>query len=191
MMAAADLRWQHFDDLFGSSDDPWQTRSRFTERAKRKAVLRLLGSGRLGSLLELGCGAGAMTVDLARRCHALSAVDGSREALHRAAGAVAGRANVQLSHVRIPQEFPAGRYDVIVASEILYYLSVRDLRVAVEQIREALAPNGRFISVNHLRHFSDAASTIAQLRTTAQTVLGPPFRRIQIGAWRAEVYGAG
>lgn len=190
MTSAAERKIMHFDHMFAVSDDPWQTRSLFTEHAKRKAVLRLLGPDRFGSVLELGCGGAAFTVDLAMRCRSLSAIDGSAKAIDRASRRLAAFRHIRFLHRVLPKQFPAGQYDVIIASEILYYLSFRELLVVFRKIAIALSLRGRFIAVNHVRHFSDAASTLTQVRVAAARSLGEPARSLQAGPWRADVYNA-
>jgi SAM-dependent methyltransferase len=75
-----------------------------------------------------------------------------------AAGAVqaAARRTRDLPHVlieqrQLPGEWPAGRFDLIVFSEILYYFGDRDLAQVLERGVRALRPGGTLLAV-HWRH---------------------------------------
>ena len=65
--------------------------------------------------------------------------------------------NVTLRQALLPQQMPRGPFDLIVASEILYYLRPNDLRSLISRIPRALAPGGRVVILHHLKDFNDAA----------------------------------
>jgi chemotaxis methyl-accepting protein methylase len=74
------------------------------------------------------------------------------EAMYQAA---AGRA-ADLTHVRVEQrditrEWPGGRFDLIVLSEILYYFGAHDLEQVLKRAATALDPEGTLLAV-HWRH---------------------------------------
>ncbi len=50
--------------------------------------------------------------------------------------------------MELPDELPAGRFDVIVLSEVGYYWTLSDLDRFVDWLRTALAPGGRLILVH-------------------------------------------
>ena len=84
-----------FEARYRADADPWRTLSDPAERAKAAHVLAVCGDGPFAAALELGCGIGALTADLAPRC-ALAAgprrgADRGRRGA-RAARALAARA---------------------------------------------------------------------------------------------------
>jgi SAM-dependent methyltransferase len=126
-----------FDGLFAHDPDPWDYATSPYEHAKYAATLGALPPGELGRVLEVGCANGAFTSLLAPRCESLLAIDLSSRALgHAAARSLPG--NVELRQAAIPEEVPEGTWDVIVCSEVLYYLkpdaSVRTLLWLTSQL---------------------------------------------------------
>ena len=110
-----------------------------------------------GRVLELGCGSGAATAALAARALRLDAVDASASALAAAGRLLAGHPNVRLRHAILPNGMPRGPYDLIVVSEVAYYLTPRDLDLLCDRIDRALTPGGRLVLLHHHRPFPDAA----------------------------------
>jgi len=105
--------------------DPWnldceRERHRFAETNGH--LQRAFGE-RVGSLLELGCGEGLQSEVLARICDRLTGIDVSPTAV--------GRARERLSSAEFaagdlfaqPWSHSSHRFDVVVACEVLYYLS--------------------------------------------------------------------
>lgn len=146
-----------FEAKFRENIDPWDYKDSPFEAHKRSVLLHACGSRYFGRGLELACAIGETTHALAPRCRRLLAVDASPTAL-----AEAIRRNVTCRRVtfrlsRLPEQTPRGPFDLIVASEILYYLNPNDLDVLVRILARALAPGGRIVILHHLRNFHDAA----------------------------------
>ena len=70
-----------------------------------------------------------LTARLAERCDALLAVDAAQAAADaaRASGSPAVR-NVTVERRELPEDFPAGPFELIVCSEVLYYLDAARVR---------------------------------------------------------------
>ena len=70
--------------------------------------------------------------------------------------------------MRIPAEWPDGRFDLIVLSEVLYFLSLRDIAAVAAHVLAALDADGVVLSVNWRGHGNDpcggdeAATTLAK-----------------------------
>ena len=119
--------------------DPWRMNST-SEQARLAETNRILLEkfGRVGSLLEIGCGEGHQSIHLQKICDRLTGLDISAKAVNRARiRCPGGRFFVgdPFCH-EITSRAP---FDLVVACEILYYMS--DLSSALAQIR-ALAHNG-------------------------------------------------
>ncbi len=134
-----------FDALYTADDDPWKFRSSAYERDKYASTLAALARERYRHALEVGCSIGVFTAQLAPRCDRLLAIDGSAVALAGARQACAGVPNLAFEQRMVPGGFPPGRYDLIVLSEVLYYLTVGDLDRVAEQCLDALDPGGEIV----------------------------------------------
>ena len=103
---------------------------------------------RFGSALEVGCSIGVLTAGLAERCERLVAIDPSARALAAARQRVPG---VEFHQGAVPDDWPAGTYDLVVLSEVGYYLDTADLSALLDYTAADLAPDG-FVVACHWRH---------------------------------------
>ena len=160
-----------FEALFRQDVDPWNyARSPF-EAYKRDRLLRACGDRVYGRGLELACANGETTRRLANRCLRLLAIDASETAAREAARRTAGLRNVAVKQALLPGQTPHGPFDLIVASEILYYLSLSDMLTLLDQLQRALAPGGRLVVLHHVVAFADASQPPALAQQRARTRL--------------------
>jgi SAM-dependent methyltransferase len=139
----------YFDLLYRENQDPWSFETSRYEREKYAATLALLRREPYESALEVGCSIGVLTAELTKRCAHLIAIDASDVALSRA------RSRNPIETIRferrmVPGEFPEGRFDLIVLSEVLYYLDLNDLAKLADQCMDALLPDGDIIACHWL-----------------------------------------
>ncbi|GAA3035799.1 bifunctional PIG-L family deacetylase/class I SAM-dependent methyltransferase [Microbacterium dextranolyticum] len=146
-----------FDARFEAAEDPWGFRTRWYERRKRAALLAALPNEHSRAALELGCANGVLTRELADRAARVVAVDGSPEALRHARAFVDDESHVEFAHLRLPDQWPEGRFDLIVVSEIAYYWSEHALAEAVTRIDESLTQDGAIVVCHWRRPIDDAA----------------------------------
>ena len=140
----------HFDRLYAASDDPWHFRTSDYERAKYAATLAALPPQRFTYGLEAGCAIGELTVLLAARCDRLLGLDIAAAPLRTARARCAALPHVAFEQMAIPGNWPQGRFDLIVLSEVLYFLSPDDVRATAARVRASLAENGVVLLVNWL-----------------------------------------
>ncbi|HSR91736.1 MAG TPA: polysaccharide deacetylase family protein, partial [Gemmatimonadales bacterium] len=134
----------HFESLFARSADPWAYETPY-EQTKYQQTLGLIPGGRIERALELACAEGRFTRLLAPRVERLIAADFSQVALQRAE-AVAGAANVQFQLLDLAHDDLPGPLDLIVCSEVLYYLGSLEALTAVgERLAGALNPGGHLV----------------------------------------------
>ena len=101
--------------------DPWDYTSDYEQR-KYRHTLELLPDRRPRRALELGCAEGMFTTRLAPRVTELLAVDISDIALGRARERCEGLEHVTFAEHDIADGVPGSGHDLVVCSEILYYL---------------------------------------------------------------------
>ena len=137
-----------FDRLYARDPDPWGFHTSQYERDKYAATLAALPPGRFAAGFEVGCSIGVLTRQLAARCDTLLAVDVAEAALAAARDNCAGLRHVGFRRLRIPREWPLGRFDLIVLSEVLYFLGPEDLAATARCAVASLAPGGVALLVN-------------------------------------------
>jgi SAM-dependent methyltransferase len=151
LTATVTLGAGYFDDMYQAASDHWGFEKRWYEQRKYAISLALLPSARYRSAFEPGCSIGVFTHLLARRCDALLSCDFATAAVHAAAERTRDLPHVRVEQRDIPRQWPAGRFDLIVFSEILYYFGDHDLEQALKNAVAALEPEGTLLAV-HWRH---------------------------------------
>lgn len=153
----------YFDSLYSDSTDPWQYQTRWYEKRKRDMCLAVLPQAQYHNAIELGCGNGVFSELLARRCQALLSIDGNKNAVELAKQRLAQSSHVRVIQGVIPHELLAldeallsayplsdlsvnqSSFDLIVISEILYYLSPTDIDRVIAWIEQNLAIGGTLL----------------------------------------------
>ena len=148
--AAADAEGL-FDTVHARSEDPWEYTTSWYEHRKRALTLAALPGRGFTAGLEIGCSIGTLSVELAERCGRFLAVDASSAALAHAARRLAHLPSAQTRHLTVPQDWPEGAFDLIVVSEVGYYLSPEELAALFERIEATLLPGGT-LALCHWRH---------------------------------------
>lgn len=121
----------HLEAIYAHTDDPWDFRSSPYERAKFDATAEALPRARYASALELGCGNGELARRLAPRCDSYCGLDAVEAALAAARVAVpSGR----FLRAYLPCDLPQGPHDLIVLSEILYFLDADGIDATMVQL---------------------------------------------------------
>ena len=149
----------HFDQLHRGDEDPWSVRTRWYERRKRELMVASLPRERYQRALELGCSIGETTAALARRCDEVVAVDHSPAAVASATRRLADLGRVAVSRMRIPDDWPGGTFDLIVVSEIAYYLADDQWALTIERCLHSLRPGGQLVLCHWLGRSDDFAQT--------------------------------
>ena len=170
-----------FEAKFQENPDPWNYASSRFEAFKRHILLQACGTRQYGRGLELACANGETSLLLARKCLSLLALDGSTSAVAEARRRTTAINNVMVAEAALPQGMPRGPFDLIVISELLYYLKPRDLEDLLRRSIAALAPGARIVVLHHTIFFDDVAIPPAAAQQRAIDVLSrslvPVFRR--------------
>jgi SAM-dependent methyltransferase len=138
----------YFDQIYRTNLDPWNFETSLYEREKYLASLAALPSKRYRRAFEIGGSIGVLTRMLADRCDRLLSIDVSSVAQGRAQMRCADQPQVEFQIMQFPHETPARTFDLIVLSEVGYYLSARDLLIARDWIVRALRPGGHLLLVH-------------------------------------------
>jgi predicted TPR repeat methyltransferase len=181
----------YFEALYAASPDPWNFAGSDYEHAKYRATLAALPQPRFGAAFEVGCSIGVLTARLAPRCDRLLAVDAAEAPLARARAATAGFPHVRIARMCIPDQWPEERFDLIVFSEVLYFLSPTDVARTASATLAALAPDGCVVLVNWTGHSDDPCGGEQAVRifeATACTLR--PLTRSRTQHYRLDVLSA-
>ena len=140
----------YFAGVYAADPDPWRFTTSAYERDKYRATLESLPRPRYAAALEVGCSIGVFTRALAPRCDALTALDVVPAALDAARAACTGLPHVRFELGAVPDAWPDGAFDLILLSEVLYFLDRRDLRRLAARVGDALRPGGDVVLVHWL-----------------------------------------
>ena len=149
MNRPASLPPSYFDALYAVDPDPWCFATSDYERAKYDATMAALGGENYSAAFEVGCSIGVLTRRLAERCKWLLAVDVSEVARAQARARCALLSHVEIRPMRVPEVWPNGMFDLILWSEILYYLSPDDIARSAACARHCLVPGGTVLLVHY------------------------------------------
>jgi SAM-dependent methyltransferase len=148
----------YFEDLYTRSPDPYGTHDRWYEQRKRDLVLASLPRARFAHCYEPGCGAGALTLRLAERCDAVLAADFCEQALQSARARTQALPQVRLARHQLPQDWPVDeRFDLIVLSELSYFLPLAAIEQVARDCMASLAPDGVVLACDWLPAFAERA----------------------------------
>ncbi|MEZ0351069.1 SAM-dependent methyltransferase [Mycobacterium sp. pR1184] len=166
--------------MYADGDDPWQLSTRWYEQRKYAITLAMLPNRRYRHAFEPGCSIGVLTARLAQRCDHVTAVDVADVAVRSADARLRQdgcRNRVTLARSSLDASWPSGPFDLIVLSEIAYYLEAETLAAVLARERVRL-PDGANVVAAHWRHpvadyplAGDAAHAIIA-RTPGLTSLG-------------------
>ncbi len=150
----------YFEAMYQENGDPWGFRDSAYERRKYAITVASLPREHYGLVWEPACSIGVLTGLLATRADRILASDGSPTAIAAAQQSVlpAGAGQVDWSVLRLPERPAAepGTVDLVVLSEILYYLTEADRTAVLEAAHDLLVPDGDLV-VAHWRKLPDDA----------------------------------
>ena len=142
---------EYFEGLYAESGDPWDFETSEYEQKKYARTLSVLGERTFGRALEAGASIGVFTEMLADRCQELIAVDVSERAVAAARRRLSGRRHVRVERRTLPEQMPQGPFDLIVASEVLYYFPGEEMLAVLRGFERELAHGGSLLAVHWRR----------------------------------------
>ncbi|MGY8904286.1 MAG: SAM-dependent methyltransferase [Burkholderiales bacterium] len=129
---------EFFDTLFSGNDDPWNHRACWYEARKRALVLASLPAARYQHAYEPGCANGELSAALAGRCDRLWVSDGSPRAVAVTRARLAAWPHVQVQQAWLPAQWPDALFDLVVISELGYYLDPSALDELAAKVLDSL-----------------------------------------------------
>ncbi|MFD4838783.1 SAM-dependent methyltransferase [Achromobacter sp. NPDC058515] len=184
----------HFERLYREHADPWNVAGAWYERRKRGLLLAALGRERYGHAFEPGCGAGDLTLRLAQRCDRVCAVDVASAAIGRCRArlADAGIRHVDVLTLNLPGQWPPtppGGFDLIVVSELAYYLDAAALARFLDAVDASLAQGGELAACHWRADFSDRAQATDVLHDAMAALAGlVPTARHEEAEFRLDLW---
>lgn len=138
----------YFDTLYAGGSDPYGVRERWYEARKRAVLLAALPQARYRKAYEPGCGVGELTLALSQRCDELLASDFSPQAVERARERTGACPNVRVAQHTLPADWPhdAAPFDLIVLSEVGYFLQREDMRRVADCCNRSLGADGTLVA---------------------------------------------
>lgn len=136
----------HLNRLYAHTDDPWNFANSDYERQKFVATRNALRRERYTSALELGCGNGMLASYIVPRCRRYTGVDAVERAVEAARARVPHGDFVQACY---PCRLPGEDYDLVILSEVLYFLSSDDIAQLTRDLAE-VAPRAEVICTTYL-----------------------------------------
>ena len=164
----------YFDTLFDGRDDPWGFKTRWYEQRKRALTLAALPRPRYNSAYEPGCANGELSAARADRCDQLLVSDGNTRALALARARLAALPHVRVLGAWLPEEWPPGQFDLIVISEVGYYLDTAALDQLADRARHSLLDRGTVLACHWKAPIEGCALTGSQVHAQLGAQLDLP-----------------
>lgn len=164
----------YFDALY-QHDDPFEYRTRWYEARKRALTLASLPQAHYLRAWELGCSNGVLSAALAPRCAQLLATDLSKAAVAAARQLLAGQAHVRVERAQHPRDWPDGRFDLIVFSELGYYLEPMEMQEMAARLVASLDPQGVLIACHWRPAFAQARCSATFVHAQLDALLPQVF----------------
>lgn len=178
----------YFDEMWTRADDPWQHGSRWYEARKYALTVAALPRPRYRRAFEPGCAAGFLTEMLARCADHLVAMERSSRGVEVTRRRCAGQPGVDVRRGRIPEDWPEGRFDLIVLSEVLYYLDDDGLGTAIQRAGESLDVDGHLLAVHYRPPVDDHARRGDDVHRSLRAAFGSPTAAYHETAFVLDVF---
>ncbi|ACF14311.1 Methyltransferase type 12 [Chloroherpeton thalassium ATCC 35110] len=137
-----------FNWFYKFSSDPFDLEKSDYEAHKFALVAKCVQEIHVKNALDIGCGTGVLTEKISHFCTHILGIDFSTEAIETAKNRCAGQSNIRFLAADIRAFQPPETYDLVLCSEVLYYVGEPDLEKFLGLLHVALSENGRLIVVD-------------------------------------------
>ncbi len=139
----------YFDKMYADTLDPWGFESEWYERRKFALTCAALPKQRYRRCLEPGCATGSLTELLSERCDEVVAYDFVPAVARAASNRFVGQDHVHVHQGEFPTFTPDGTGDLVVWSEVAYYLTDDGMEVALRQLDRWLEVGGHLVATHY------------------------------------------
>lgn len=153
----------YFADMYRVSADPWHLAERWYEARKYALTVAALPARHYRRAFEPGCSVGVLSALLAPRCDRLLSWDRRPEAVTAAADRVRSFEGAETACGTVPEQWPDGRFDLIVLSELLYYLDADDRARLLKAALHSLDGGGHLLAAHWRHHVPEHAAEAAEV----------------------------
>lgn len=140
----------YFEGLYRNSADPWGFGHEWYEQRKYDLTVAALPKSRYRRAVEPGCANGDLSLRLAARCDELISYDFVPAVVDRARRKLAGCAGAHVVNAEFPAWWPEGTGDLVVWSEVAYYLHPPAWDEAIGGLERWLEAGGTLLAVHYL-----------------------------------------
>jgi len=144
------LDQDYFEKIYAAGDDPWGFETAWYERRKQALTMALLPKDRYQRVFEPGCASGELTKMVSARADQVVALEMMPRIAARATQRLSDLPNVEVRTGAIPDGWPDLRFDLVLLSEVVYYLDLSDLARLAKLIDQTLLPGGDVVAVHYL-----------------------------------------
>ncbi len=180
------LTEKYFEDVYAAKDDPWDFTTSEYEAKKYATTIDALPREHYANAFEIGCSIGVLTEKLTAKCDTILAVDVSEKALAQARERCQSLPQVTFEKMSVPQEFPDEKFDLILVSEVGYYLAPEDWQTAMEKLLAHLDESGQIALVHWLPPVHDYPQTGDEVHDSFAEFAAGKMRKLN--GQRAEKY---
>jgi protein-L-isoaspartate O-methyltransferase len=171
------VKREYFEEMYAASPDPWGFTDRWYEQRKYALTLAALSQPRYRSVFEPGCSIGVLSAQLALRCDRLLSVDLVESALDQARNRLRdlppGAADVEVRQWDATKDpWPDGRFDLVVLSEMVYYLDREDAVRLLHNTVDHLTDDGEVVLVHWRPRVPEYPLTGDEAHTLARATAG-------------------
>jgi len=163
-----------FEEMYRRDEDPWDFVSSPYEQRKYDVTIASLPRRDYRRCFEPGCSIGALTERLARVADEVVAMDAAPTAIDVASRRLSDVEGVSASVGTLPEQWPAGEFDLIVFSEIGYYWDEVSWADIVSMAASRLAEGGHLLGVHWIGHSLDHVLNGRIVHQVMRALLGEP-----------------
>jgi predicted TPR repeat methyltransferase len=158
-----------FDKLYADNIDPWgfEVPQFSYQRRKYQTIVSLIPNRHYEHALDLGCGVGLLTQQLAGKADQVLGLDVSTVAIQDARARVVNLPNIafeQADVLNLSSDLD-GRFDLLIVADVLYYLQPMSdwvLKETALRLRRLLKPGGVCVLANHFFFEIDPDSRLSR-----------------------------
>ena len=149
MAAQLTIGREYFETIYEHTDDPWNFETSWYESRKFSLTMAALTKPRYRRVFEPGCAIGVLSEQLAQRCDELLCLEWMPKIAEVARKRLDTYPHASVHVGAIPESWPEGRFDLVMLSEVAYYLTDHGLAESLRRLRGCLQPGGELVSVHY------------------------------------------